>query len=274
MATSSDTQSPEESPDRASFHFRIGETEWDFWRFEGEEGVSRLFEYRLYVMSEAAVAAEQVVGMRGLLSFDMAERDESGGHPKDFNTARYVNGMVSAMTYVGVSSAGYHYELDLVPVFWLLTRRRRCRIFQNKNVQEIVEQIFGDAEIPSTLWKFALSKEYPKRDYCVQYRESEWDFIQRLLEQEGIFYYFEHDDTNHELVMCDDSSIPSALDGDASDAAIVKAGDHMLAAGHAAGHRHVSRTGDDPVGQGDARRYGILRPRAGSEQDVGVGDAA
>src|SRR5947209_20026457 len=93
------------------------------------------------------------------------------------------------------------FELEIVPWLWFLTHYHDCRIFQNKSVPDIVQQVFNDRGYSH--FKLNLNGTYPVRDYCVQYRESDLDFVSRLLEHEGIFYYFEHAQDKHTLVLAD-----------------------------------------------------------------------
>jgi len=80
------------------------------------------------------------------------------------------------------------------------------------SVQEIIEQIFDEAGIQSDCYRFALQGNHETREYCVQYRESELNFISRLMEEEGIFYFFEHDDEKHVMVMADNPDAHVAID--------------------------------------------------------------
>ena len=86
---------------------------------------------------------------------------------------------------------------------WLLTLHADNRIFQNKSVPEIIEEVFSDLGLKD--FKKSLNGTYAKREYCVQYQESSFDFVSRLMEDEGIFYYFEHSDGKHMMVLADDS---------------------------------------------------------------------
>jgi hypothetical protein len=83
----------------------------------------------------------------------------------------------------------------VVPYLRWLALERDCRIFQNKSVPDIVKQVLQDSGLPTDRFDFRLKESYPAVEYCVQYRETDLDFVSRLLEEEGIFYFFEHSDT-------------------------------------------------------------------------------
>ena len=85
------------------------------------------------------------------------------------------------------------YHATLRPWLWLLSQASDCRIFQHKNVPDVVSQVFRDHGFSD--FKLTLNRDYPERDYIVQYRETTLGFVQRLLEQEGIYYYFKHEES-------------------------------------------------------------------------------
>ena len=93
------------------------------------------------------------------------------------------------------------YQADVVPWMWFLTRTADCRIFQNKNVPDIVQEVFRDFGFQD--FEVRLQGTYDPWDYCVQYRETACNFILRLLEQEGIFFFFKHEKGKHILVLAD-----------------------------------------------------------------------
>ncbi len=95
----------------------------------------------------------------------------------------------------------YHYAFRCLPWFWLLARHQDCRIFQDMSVVEIVDMVLN--ELGMTDFKWMLNSQPPKRSYCVQYRESTFAFFSRLLEEEGIFYFFEHHEDRHVMILGD-----------------------------------------------------------------------
>ena len=161
---------------------------------EGEEGLSRLFRFRLEVVSSnASVAPADLVGKGITVSVASGQ----GGD-------RYFHGIVRRLALGAPLDEARSYIVELVPWLWFLTRTADCRIYQNQSTVQIVEQIFGD--LGFTDYQSKLTGSYSPREYCVQYRETAFQFVSRLLEEEGIFYYFSHDDGKHTLILADDAS--------------------------------------------------------------------
>ena len=93
------------------------------------------------------------------------------------------------------------YQVTLRPWLWLLSRTSDCRIFQNLSIPQIIKQVFRDLGFSD--FEDALSRPYREWEYCVQYRETSFDFVSRLMEQEGIYYFFRHEQDRHVLVLAD-----------------------------------------------------------------------
>lgn len=126
---------------------------------------------------------------------------------------RHFNGLVAKFSQSGRRTRqAFHYQAVLRPWFWFLSRTQDCKVFQNKTVVQIIEEVFADH--PS-IKKFSksLSSSYSNWEYCVQYRESDMNFVSRLMEQEGLYYYFKHTEDGHEMVLCDSASAHSAYRG-------------------------------------------------------------
>jgi type VI secretion system secreted protein VgrG len=171
-------------------------------RFQGSEAISQLFRFELTVAAESPdVNFEDVVNQPALLTVE-------GDSP------RYVNGIVSRIELSGQSGRFSLYDVTVVPPLWRLKLRHDCRIFQEKAVKEIVADVLDKAGVPTDAFAFDLQEEGPARTYCVQYRESDWDFISRLLEEEGIHYFFEHTDTLCKLMMVDHATAHPDIEGD------------------------------------------------------------
>jgi type VI secretion system secreted protein VgrG len=117
---------------------------------------------------------------------------------------RYFHGYVSRFQQVEQENDFARYSLTLVPWLWFLTRTADCRIFQGKTAVDIIKQVFKDAGF--TDFKDSLVGSCPTRDYCVQYRETDFNFVSRLMEEEGIYYFFQHEKEKHTLVLANAKS--------------------------------------------------------------------
>ena len=159
----------------------------------GEEGISNLFHFDLEMISgDAGLDFSQVVGKSATVSLNL---DES--------TKRYVNGVVTRFVQTGGDLDFATYRAELRPWLWWLTLRTDSRIFQAKTTPDIIKAVFSDLGFSD--FKDQMTGTYTAREYCVQYQESAFDFISRLMEEDGIFYFFEHEDGKHTLVLADDS---------------------------------------------------------------------
>ena len=117
---------------------------------------------------------------------------------------RHLHGFVTRFSQTGASTRFHRYQAVVRPWLWFLTRTTDCRIFQNLTVPQIVKAVFDDH--PVAVHEFKTFREYAVREYCVQYRESDFNFVSRLLEQEGIYYRFDHTDGEHKLILLDSLS--------------------------------------------------------------------
>ena len=115
---------------------------------------------------------------------------------------RYFHGFVRRFSRIPRPGTRYFaYRLTVVPWLWFLTRHSDCLIFQNKTLQDILRDVFGRRGFSD--FKFQLSGNYTPWEYCVQYRETDFNFVSRLMEQEGVYYYFEHEKDKHTVVFAD-----------------------------------------------------------------------
>jgi type VI secretion system secreted protein VgrG len=173
-------------------------------KLEGEELVSRPFEFRLEMLSENdSISAKALIRKPVHVEIDLAD----GSH-------RYIHARVSHFIQRGRRQVFTAYTAIVRPWLWFLSLVQDCRIFQNKSVPDIVEQVFHDNSF--TDFSMKLYGSYSPREYCVQYRESSLDFVSRLLEEEGIFYYFEHTKDKHTLVLTDSVAGTTTCPGQAS----------------------------------------------------------
>ena len=125
--------------------------------------------------------------------------------------ARYFNGIIARVQYRGLSGGGYRYRLELRPWIWLLSREQDCRIFQDKSPWTIMTTLFRDAGFTDFADKRQSQSGDTTLGYCVQYRETTLDFVTRLMEQYGIYYYVTHADGTHTVNFADDPNSHTAL---------------------------------------------------------------
>lgn len=144
----------------------------------------------------------------------------------DNNEHRYFDGIVTSFAYTGLSDFRATYHVTLRPWLWLLTRHAQCKIFQGKTVPDIIKDVFRAANFDDFEDKLQRS-DYLTLDYCVQYRESDFAFVSRLMEQEGIYYYFKHGSGVHKLVLCDGANAHGKYDDKYGDLKIVRTTDDV-----------------------------------------------
>ena len=181
---------------QAGRHIRVntnlGEDKLFLETFEGEERVSDLFHFELGLLTaDPAFSMDSLLNTPAVVSISLHD-----------DTDRHYHGIINHIEEVETRTEGYVlYRATMVPWAWLLTLFDDCRIFQNKTVPVIVQQVFSDRGFSD--FANRLTGSYPPREYCVQYRETDFNFVSRLMEDEGIFYFFEHDKDKHTLVMAD-----------------------------------------------------------------------
>ncbi len=171
--------------------------------FNSHEGISQPFRHEALMYTNGVeIDPNALIGKAVTVTVLMSHEGKT--------VERFFNGIVSELRSLGQRSpneADGHlyrdYSARIVPTCWLMQHRINSRIFQNLSVKDIISKLFGEHNV-----KFIdkLKKTYPPYEYCVQYEESDWDFVSRLLQQEGIFYFFEHAKDKHSIVLADDAS--------------------------------------------------------------------
>ena len=163
----------------------------------GYEGISRLFSYELDLLAfeNDSLTFSDIVGQKVTITLHLPD-----------GTPRYINGYVSRFTQGETDERMFtHYHAQVVPWLWFLTRQADCRIFQNLAAPDIISQVFNLFDFKD--FRLSLKSSYPQLEYCVQYRETSFNFVSRLMEEFGIFYYFDHSTQGkHTLVLADQSS--------------------------------------------------------------------
>ena len=170
-------------------------------QMSGTEAMSEPFQWDLDLLSEKGdINADDLLGQKVSLSFTMANGQK-----------RYFHGYVTEFSQGGWLQRYYRYHATVRPWYWLLTRTADCRIFQEMTVPQIFEKVVQ--QYGFTDYELRLSGTYQVREYCVQYRETDFNFLSRLLEHEGIYFFFEHAESKHSLVLIDDSNQHKAFAG-------------------------------------------------------------
>jgi len=196
------------------FHLRIDgqpDDEFKVVKFDGFEAISELYEFDIELASENAEAAfGAIVGkaialtIRGKMVDDVQQPDT------------YLHGIASRLEQTHIGERLTTYYMKLVPRFWTLRKRIDTRIFPpGLTAPQIVQQVFEDGGMPASAFRDATKGAFPGRVYCVQYQESDWDFASRLMEEEGIAYFFEHTQDDHVLVLANEGSAYAEIAGGA-----------------------------------------------------------
>jgi type VI secretion system secreted protein VgrG len=184
-----------QEPGLLAVNSSLGENVLLLRAFSGHEEMSRLFRYQLELLSENyTITAPEIVGQG--VTWGVSQRD---------TVPRFFHGIVSRFTACNLHVRGFRiYRAEVVPWLWFLTRTANCRIFQKMSVPDIIQAVFS--ELGFSDFELSLQKPYVKWEYCVQYRETAFNFVSRLMEHEGIFYYFRHQVGKHTLVLADQQS--------------------------------------------------------------------
>lgn len=178
-----------------SFSCDLGADVMVIERFEGTEGLSENFEFRLDVLSENKfIDFDKILGT----NCNLAIQSMHDG------VKRHFNGVLVESLWAGSNDDLTSYRLVLRPWFWLLTKTSTWRIFHDKSISEIIDEVLGKHAFAK--FRKKLGKTYPVLEYCVQYCESDFAFLSRLMEEYGIYYFFEHKEHSHEMILADSAS--------------------------------------------------------------------
>ena len=164
-------------------------------RASGSERLSQPFKFELDLISEKGdLEADDLLGKPVTVNCELP----TGSGERVFH------GLVSDFTQLSYGKRHHEYRMTLRPWFWFLGHAADCRVYQGMAVKDIFSQLVKDKGFSD--FRFELKGTYVKHVYCVQYRETAFNFLSRLLEQEGIYYYFAHTESKHTMVLVDDSS--------------------------------------------------------------------
>lgn len=169
----------------------LGEDVLLFHRMAATEALSRLSEFEVDLLSEnGSIALNGILGKNVTVKLELQD-----------DSVRHFNGFVTRFRQGGMVGRYFSYHATVRPWLWFLTRTADCRIFQEKTVPQIIKEVFADHSVADV--RDQLTYTYRKRTYCVQYRETDFDFVSRLMEQEGIYYFFSHAEGRHTMVLAD-----------------------------------------------------------------------
>ena len=169
--------------------------------FQVTEELSKPFQVSLSLLSlDADITFDELIRKPALLTL----------FGQGVGSARLFHGVVNEVRFLGSGRRFSRYQIILVPQMWFMTQRQDCRIFQNLAAPDIISQVLDDASV--TDYRLDLSGVYPPKEYVLQYRESDSNFVQRMLAEHGMWYYFEHTEGNHTMVIVDSNdAIPELL---------------------------------------------------------------
>ena len=175
------------------------------YEFTGKEQLNTPFEFHIELVNrDSQFDLSGALGKEGLLKI----YDRSGDE-------RLVHGVIRETEQLHTANEFTHYRCVLVPRFWFLGLTQDHKIYQNMDVTQIIREILKKHAFVSESYSFQLSQTYQTREYCVQYAESDLYFIDRLCEEEGIVYFFEHSESGHRLCFTDNPGGP-AIPGESS----------------------------------------------------------
>lgn len=168
--------------------------------FKGEERLSSAYSFELLLLCEdVGLKLKSMLGQHLVIEIELAD-----------SSTRYTAGYVTRFASVGSDGGIASYTATIRPWFSMLEHRVDTRIFQDATVAEVITEVFSEFSAFSQ-YEFRLSSPLKRYTYITQYRESDLAFVQRLLEAEGIFYYFEHNAEGHSMIICDDSTMLEPL---------------------------------------------------------------
>ena len=177
----------------AEFISTLGKDEFLFRHIHAHEELGRIPKFSLELLrrkSKPHVDADKLLGQSAGLRISLSTQED-----------RFIRGVVIRFERGGSLGDFHMYRVELCPWIWHLTMGSDCRIFQNKTAVEILDEVFESYKTTGAVKK-DLKGSFPKRPYTVQYRESDYDFVARLMEEEGIYYYYTYTQTRQTLVLC------------------------------------------------------------------------
>ncbi|MCA8031018.1 type VI secretion system Vgr family protein [Burkholderia cepacia] len=174
--------------------------------FQGTEGLSQNFEFHVRLASQDSnIELKKLIGQPVTITLQLTDALAS-------SEERYFHGYVANFSHLDHDGSFTVYSATIVPWLWMLSRSRDIRIFQEENTEAILSKVFREyGKIAS--FEFRLSKATKNRSYCTQYRETDLEFVERLMQEDGLFFFFEHAKDNHKLIITDNSIAAKPISG-------------------------------------------------------------
>jgi type VI secretion system secreted protein VgrG len=159
----------------------------------GTEAISTLFEFRaeLLAAADTEINPEQIVGTNVTVAIALSDRSGT----------RWVNGIVTSFEQGAGDDEYNQYRATIMPSMWQLTLSSNCRVFQDMTVVDVIMHVINEYGLSASQM---VSGTYPKLEYCTQYSESDFHFVQRLMQEHGICFWFEHSDSDNRIILADD----------------------------------------------------------------------
>jgi type VI secretion system secreted protein VgrG len=253
-------------------------------RLEGAEGINSLFEYRLTLQTPDAYNfkasegsnfdLESFVGLELTCYVELEGRGSfaaglaGGGAANQGVGVREVSGLITAARFIGEDSRHALYELTLRPWLHLATLTTDCKVFQDKTPVEVIERVLSDYPFASDK---RLIETYPNRDYTVQYNETDFEFVTRLMQEWGINFHFEHSGGVHRLIWSDHNGAFQVTQGDQNKGVSAYHSIPFYPLGHKIDREYIhgfSPTDSITSGSYASREYDYTRSRASLAADA------
>ena len=173
-------------------HTPLGKDKLFLIGITGQEAISQLFSFQLELLAEiqTEITFEKLLGQNVTVEIELPNEEK-----------RFFSGICNRVNQGAQDQVFTEYALEIVPQFWLLTRRAQSRIFQHVSVPDILKKVLEGMDVA-----FELQGSFQARDYCVQYRETDFNFACRIMEEEGIYFFFKHTASSHQMVVANTSS--------------------------------------------------------------------
>ena len=167
--------------------------------FTGQESLSRLFNFHLDLIAEneTDIAFDKLLGQKINVRLDLLNREK-----------RYFSGICNRVSQGERDEVFTHYRMEVVPELWKLTKKAQSRIFQQMTVPDILKKVLAGLDVT-----YEIQGTFHPRDFCVQYRETDFNFVSRLMEEEGIYYFFKHSANGHQMVVANTAQSHPDLPG-------------------------------------------------------------